>query len=218
LKGLRATIIGGSVAAVGSVGAALVNYVVEHGELPAWSSGAFSWLSSLMLIQAPWALWEILATFLTPCLAFGVLVYYLSHSHSALVDEFNERNDKLRLVEITKRRLEKDCIELKSANAELLDENNILKGQSQSIPAEQPAQAALTDRHISILLVLAECENASIITTTENLYERSNLQKVALISTLDDLRDFGYILRISMDIGKKYQLTASGRRLVLSVN
>lgn len=217
MKGLQKRIIGLAIAAMGLVVAGLINYVVEHGELPPWSSGALSWLSSLMLIQTPWAFWELLAILLTPCVVCGVLIIYLWNSYSDIVDDFNEQNDKLRIAESAKERFEKDHIELKAANAVLLEENKGLKVQNQSMPTKHAASPALTDRHSSILLLISECENASVITTMGNLSARTNLQKVALFSTLDDLKEFGYLTPIQVGYDKKYQLTASGRKFVLSI-
>lgn len=214
LKGLRATIIGGAITVVGTFGAALVNYVVEHGELPQWSSGALSWLSSLMLIQAPWAFWEILVIFLTPSMAFGLMIVHLWRTYSTLVDDYNEQCDRLELANAAKERLERDDVKLKAINAALLDENNSLKAK---IHSESHSQTELAERHFSVLLSVAECENAGVVTTIENLSVRSDLQKVALSSTLDDLIASGYIQRISMAYKYKYQLTPSGRKLVLKV-
>ena len=59
-------VFGGAAAAIGLVVAGLVNYVVEHGELPAWSSGALSWLSELMMTEIPWAFWQVILFILVP--------------------------------------------------------------------------------------------------------------------------------------------------------
>ena len=216
LKGLIRKIFGVAAAAMGLIVAGLVNYVVEHGELPAWSSGTLSWVSGLMLTEIPWAFWQVLLFILVPGLIFCFLIYHLGTKHDALVDDYNEQNNKFRIAKAAKEKLEKDYVELETANTKLLDENSVLKIQNQSIPAEQSTQAALTETHFDILLLIADCENASVIPTISNISARSELTKVALTSTLDDLRDLGYVLRINIGLDKKFQLTASGRKLVLS--
>ncbi|QVI77588.1 MarR family winged helix-turn-helix transcriptional regulator [Pseudomonas syringae] len=216
LKGLRKTVYGGAAAAIGLFFAGLISYVVEHGELPAWSSGALSWLYSLMTLEAPLALWKVLLCILIPSLGFGTLVYYWGRKYDLLVDDYNKQNGRFSIAEVARAKLKKDYVELEATNAKLLDENSVLKVQNQSIPNEQSTQVALTETHFDILLLVADCENASVIPTISNLSARSELTKVALASTLDDLRDLGYVLRFNMGLDKKIQLTPSGRKLVLS--
>ncbi|POD34145.1 MarR family transcriptional regulator [Pseudomonas syringae] len=216
LKGFIGKVLGGAAAAIGLVVAGLVNYVVEHGELPAWSSGALSWLYSLITLEAPLALWKVLLLLLIPSLGFGALSYYLVRKYDLLVDDYNKQNRKFSIAEAVRAKLEKVCVELESANAKLLDENSVLKVQNQSIPNEKSTQVALTETHFDILLLVADCENTSVIPTISNLSARSDLTKVALTSALDDLRDLAYVLRFNIGLDKRFQLTASGRKLVLS--
>lgn len=225
MKGLRKTIIGASVAAVGSVGAALVSYVVEHGELPAWSSGALNWLSSLMLIQAPWALWEILATFLTPCVAFGVLVYYLSHSHSALVDEFNEQNDALTDAHANRSRLEKEHAQLKIAHAKLVEsvklleasnshlvtQNSELKGAAALAIESENKRLEINDTCLNVLKAIATLTERDLRADLDNVDSIVKLGKIQTHAALDVLKESELVSMSGNVRGIRYRLTAQGR-------
>ncbi|MDQ0739690.1 hypothetical protein [Pseudomonas sp. W4I3] len=225
LKGLRATIIGCAIAVVGAVGVALINYVVEHGELPPWSSGALSWLSSLMLIQTPWAFWEILATFLTPCLVFGFLVYYLWRSHSVLVDEFNEQNDVLVDARTCKNRLDKEHSQLKIAHAELLASVELLEVANSDLVTQnselreaaalaiQPdnKQIEINETCLNVLKAIAALTERDLRADLDNVDSIVKLGKIQTHAALDVLTE-RQLISMSGNIGGiRYRLTAQGR-------
>lgn len=231
MKGLRTAIIGASVAAVGSVGVALVNYVVEHGELPAWSSGAFRWLSSLMLIQAPWAFWEILVILLAPCAALGTLTYVLWQKNSVDVDDYNKQLMVLRDAKAAKIKLEKDISdlkdahdnlmasvgELKSSNSDLTSKNAELKeevAEMQAVAAETK-KPKINDSCLSVLKAIANLTERNLTAELDSVGAAVKLGKIQTHAALDVLNESGLISMSGSVRGIRYHLTAKGRAYYL---
>lgn len=229
LKGLRATIIGGAIAVVGAVGVALINYVVEHGELPPWSSGALSWLTSLMLIQTPWAFWEILATFLAPCIIFGLLVYYLWHSYSVLADEFNEQNDVLTNARANMNRLDKEHSQLKITHAKLLASVELLEVTNSDLVTQnselreaaalaiQPdsRQIEINETCLNVLKAIAALTERDLRADLDNVDSIVKLGKIQTHAALDVLKESDLISMSGNVRGIRYRLTAQGRAYYL---
>jgi predicted transcriptional regulator len=192
---------GGVIAGLGAAGVSLIGYVIEHGELPEWMPKAFDWVWSGVTVSAPWALWELMI----PVMIIGLSAAYFLHTEGQKVFRLEDR--------ITA--LQQQLKKVKTENSELLAENNRLKLPPPSEP-EHPPQQSLTERQYNLLMIIAECENESVITTSSNLLQASRLQKVVMNSTLDDLMGVGYIVRIKMGFDNKYVLTATGRKFVVS--
>lgn len=113
--------------------------------------------------------------------------------------------------------LQQQLKKVKTENSDLLAENNRLK--LPPVPAPEPERThrqSLTERQYNLLMIIAECESESEITTSSNLLQASRLQKVVMNSTLDDLMGFGYVIKIKIGFDNKYMLTAAGRKFVVS--
>lgn len=225
MKGLRATIVGGAITTIGIVVAGLINYVVEHGELPAWSSGALSWITSLMLIQTSWAFWELLAILLTPCIIFGLMIVHLWRSYSAIVDEFNEQNDMLKDSQAGKSRLDKEYSQLKITHAELLasvellevtnsdlvTQNSELKEAAALAVEPEPEQVEINDTCLSVLKAIATLTERDIRAELDNIESLVRLGKIQTHAALDMLKESGLVSATGNVRGVRYRLTAQGR-------
>jgi Na+-transporting methylmalonyl-CoA/oxaloacetate decarboxylase gamma subunit len=237
LKGLQKKIIAGVIAAIGIVIAGLINYVVEHGELPAWSSGVLSWLSSLMLIQTPWAFWEILVIFLTPFVVLSLLIFYVWHMHAVLVDDYNEQYDKLRIAEAAKRKFENNHIELKTANAELLASVELLEVSNSDLVASNsdltaqngelkkeidsltlkaaPAELEVDDACLNVLKAIAALVERELRTSLDNVDAIVKYGRIKTEAAMDVLKDNGLISSAGSTQGIRYLFTPQGRAYYL---
>lgn len=225
MKGLQKRIIGWAIAAMGFVVAGLINYVVEHGELPPWSSGALSWLSSLMLIQTPWAFWELLAILLTPCVVFGVLIIYLWNSYSDIVDDFNEQNDILISAKAAKNKLEEEHSELKVVHAKLLASVELLEVSNSDLVAQnaelkEVAALAIEPDHkqveidgtcLNVLKAIAALTERDIRAELDNIESVVRLGRIQTHAALDVLKERGLVDAPGSVRGIRYRLTAQGR-------
>ncbi|MNN65648.1 hypothetical protein D3C81_1811680 [compost metagenome] len=73
MKGVWGKVAKWLVGIVGAAALALVGYMVEHGELPAWLSRTLNSVSAVLTITTPWAVWELLL----PILVIGGVSVYL---------------------------------------------------------------------------------------------------------------------------------------------
>ncbi|VVN47548.1 hypothetical protein [Pseudomonas fluorescens] len=226
MKGLQKKIIGGTIAAIGLVGAGLINYVVEHGELPAWLSAALSWLSSLMLTQAPWAFWEILIILLTPCAILGVLIVMLLRKNSVDVDDYNAQNNMLVATDAAKSRLEKQHKELKSdhakllasvealtlSNSDLVAQNEKLKNEVAAFAiAAEPERVDIDITCLNVLKAIAALTERDLRAELDNIESIVRLGRIQTHAALDALKESGLVAASGNVRGIRYRLTAQGR-------
>lgn len=231
MKGLHKNIIAGVIAALGLVVAGLINYVVEHGELPAWSSGALSWLSSLMLIQTPWAFWEILLILLAPCAVLGVLIFILLQKNSVDVDDYNEQLVVLRDTKAAKIKLKKEYSdlndaheklaasveEIKASNSDLASKNAELKKEVAEMLAAAAAAAAAAKKPevnntcLNVLKAIAALTERNLRADLDNIDSIVKLGKIQTHAALDVLKE-SELISVSANVrGISYRLTAQGR-------
>jgi hypothetical protein len=225
LKGLHKKIIAGVIAALGLVVAGLINYVVEHGELPAWSSGALSWLSSLMLIQTPWAFWEILLILLAPCAVLGVLIFILWQKNSVDVDDYNAQLEVLKTTSAAKIQLEKQHNELttehakllasvdtlKLSNSDLLAQNEELKKAVAMVNEAKPKDVEINDICLSVLKAIASLAERDIRVELDNIESIVGFGKIQTHAALDILIESGLVSAAANVRGTRYRLTPKGR-------
>lgn len=227
MKGLHKKIIAGVIAALGLVVAGLINYVVEHGELPAWSSGALSWLSSLMLIQTPWAFWEILFILLAPCAVLGVLIFILWQKNSVDVDDYNEQLVVLRDTKAAKIKLKKEYSdlkdahdklaasveEMKSSNSDLVSKNAELKNEVAEIlaAAVEAKKPEINNTCLNVLKAVAALTERDLRADLDNVDSIVKLGKIQTHAALDVLKESDLISMSGNVRGIRYRLTAQGR-------
>ncbi|RMR07141.1 hypothetical protein [Pseudomonas syringae group genomosp. 7] len=225
LKGLRKTVYGGAAAAIGLFFAGLISYVVEHGELPAWSSGALSWLYSLMTLEAPLALWKVLLCILIPSLGFGTLVYYWGRKYDLLVDGYNEQNDLFAAAQVEKSKLEKENSKLKIAHEELLESVKALEATNSDLVkqnAELKESVALANELnqkqveidvtcLDVLKAIAALTERDLRADLESIDSIVRLGKIQTHAALDVLRRGDLISASGNVLGIRYRLTAQGR-------
>ncbi len=227
MKGLHKKIIAGVIAALGLVVAGLINYVVEHGELPAWSSGALSWLSSLMLIQTPWAFWEILLILLAPCAVLGVLIFILLQKNSVDVDDYNEQLVVLRDAKAAKIKLKKEYSdlkdahdklaasveEIKSSNSDLASKNAELKKEIAEIlaAAVEVKKPEINNTCLNVLKAIAALTERDLRADLDNVDSIVKLGKIQTHAALDVLKESDLISMSGNVRGIRYRLTAQGR-------
>ncbi|MCH7420696.1 hypothetical protein [Pseudomonas mosselii] len=227
MKGLHKKIIAGVIAALGLVVAGLINYVVEHGELPAWSSGVLSWLSSLMLIQTPWAFWEILLILLGPCAVLVVLIFILWQKNSVDVDDYNEqlvilRNTKAAYIKLKKEysdlndahdKLAASVEEIKATNSDLASKNAELKKEI----AEMLAAAVVAKKPevnktcLNVLKAIAALTERDLRADLDSIDSIVRLGKIQTHAALDVLKESDLISMSGNVRGMRYRLTAQGR-------
>jgi len=227
LKGLHKKIIAGVIAALGLVVAGLINYVVEHGELPAWSSGALSWLSSLMLIQTSWAFWEILLILLAPCAVLGVLIFILLQKNSVDVDDYNEQLVVLRDTKAANIKLKKEYSdlndaheklaasveEIKASNSDLASKNAELKKEvaemlAAAVVAKKPE---VNNTCLNVLKAIAALTERDLRADLDNVDSIVKLGKIQTHAALDVLKE-SELISVSGNVrGIRYRLTAQGR-------
>lgn len=227
MKGLHKKIIAGLIAALGLVVAGLINYIVEHGELPAWSSGALTWLSTLMLIQTPWAFWEILLILLAPCAVLGVLIFILLQKNSVDVDDYNEQLVVLRDTKAVNIKLKKKYSDLNDAheklaalvedieayNSDLASKNAELKKEiaemlAATVVSEHPE---INNTCLNVLKAIAALTERDLRADLDNIDSIVKLGKIQTHAALDVLKESELIFVSGNVRGIRYRLTAQGR-------
>ena len=188
-----------SLTALGASGLALVSYVVEHGQLPAWLSQALQLIWELLTVTSLWEVWELIL----PVLIVGFLGIYLV--------ETEVRKIKIQDAEISE--LRSELSQLKTRHTELLNSNKEIICETISSASVQPI---LTTEQFQILSLIADFENSSAIANLSNLLPHSDLQKLNMINALDELIEYKLVHKIRMYIESKYQLTPTGRKFVLN--
>ncbi len=225
MKGFIRKILGGAAAAIGLVIAGLVNYVVEHGELPAWSAGALSWLSSLMTIEVPWALWEVLLVLLVPGLIFCALIYYLGHKYDLVVNDYNKQHDLFEVAEVANSRLEKENSKLKIANKKLLESISALEASSSDLVTQnkklkESAELTSKPKHkqidisrtcLEVLMAIAALTESNIRADLDSIDSIVKLGRIQTHAALDVLKECDLVSSSGNLSGIRYRLTAQGR-------
>lgn len=226
MKGIWGRVTKWSVGTLGAAGLALIAYVVEHGELPTWLSTALSGLSSFLRTEVPWAFWETLMIFLTPCAIFGVLIVILWQKNSVDVDDYNAQNDILVATDAAKNRLEKQHKELKSDHAKLLASvemltlsNSDLMEQNEELQKKVATMAASTeskdigvdDSSLAVLNAIATLTERDIRVELDNIESLVRLGKIKTHAALDVLKESGLVSATGNVRGIRYRLTAQGR-------
>ncbi|QDV97108.1 hypothetical protein FFH90_023530 [Pseudomonas sp. ATCC 43928] len=205
---------------------ALIAYVVEHGELPTWLSTALSGLSSFLRTEVPWAFWETLVIFLTPCAIFGALIVMLLRKNFVDVDDYNAQNDTLVATDAAKNRLEKQHIELKSnhakllasvemltlSNSDLVEQNEDLKKQVATMAVStESKEIDVDDTSLAVLNAIATLTERDIRVELDNIESLVRLGKIKTQAALDVLIESGLVSATGNVRGIRYRLTAQGR-------
>lgn len=201
MKGMWRKVVGGVLATISVVGAALITYFVENGALPAWLSHMLGWLKDVLTLTTPMAVWELIL----PVLVIVLLGAYFVRS----------KNRKIKERDATISELHSELTQLETLRVELENSNIELRRQAE-FPV--PAQPILSSDQHQMLSLIADFENGGAVATLSNLLPHSKLQKLGTISALDDLIEHGLVHKIKMYIESKYQLTAAGRKFVLNGN
>ncbi|WPN61725.1 hypothetical protein QMK47_19505 [Pseudomonas sp. P9_35] len=181
---------------------ALIAYVVEHGDLPTWISSALSGLSSFLRAEVPWAFWEILIAFLTPCAILGALIVMLLRKNSVDVDDYNTQNDMLIATDAAKNQLEKQHKKLTSdhaklltsvealtlSNSDLVAQNEELKKEAAGIAISTESKNINIDRtSLSVLNAIATLTERDVKVELDNIESLVRIGKIQSHASLDVL-------------------------------
>nr|WP_314570305.1 hypothetical protein [uncultured Pseudomonas sp.] len=189
------------IAAVGVAGVTLVAYVVEHGELPEWMSNTFRVIRITLTTRAEWALWEVLL----PVFLIGACAVYLLYRETVRSYRLQWSNEQLEFRAGNLRRREQEL--LKS-----LEEHRLkVENDKNEVAAEQ----ALTDRQLLVLVWIARLENANRSAMLGHLVRISGIRKVEFMGHIDVLEEIGHVTVFQLPGDVEYDLTASGRKVVL---
>lgn len=230
MKGIWGRVTKWSVGTLGAAGLALIAYVVEHGELPAWLSTVLSGLSSFLRAEVPWGFWEILVIFLTPCFILGGLIVMLVHRNSVDIDDFNAQCDVLDATNASMKRLEKEYLELKSnhesllastemlmvSNSGLVEQNEELKKQiATMVFSAEPKEFDIDEASFAVLNAVATLTERDVRVELDSVESLVRLGKIRTHAALDVLSECGLISASGNVRGTRYRLTAQGRSYYL---
>lgn len=122
VKGMWGKVVGGVLATVSVVGAALLNYFVENGALPAWLSKAVAWCIDFATFQVPIPVWGALLLILL----VGAGVMWLVYTYERRICEDDSYTDKLTTAY---QKLKSHCEALEKSNSELEGANTHLASE-----------------------------------------------------------------------------------------
>lgn len=191
-------------AAAGVAGVTLVAYVVEHGELPEWMTNTAHVIWATLTMRAEWALWEVLL----PFFMVGACAIYLLYKETVRSYQLQHSNEQLEFRAGNLRRREQELIKS-------LEEHR-LKAKSSESQAE--AKEALTARQLLVLVWIARFENANVPPMLRRMVEKTGIRKVEFMGHIDVLEDMGHVNVFQLPDDVEYDLTASGRKIVLDSN
>jgi len=180
-----------------------------------------------MLIQAPWALWEILLILLAPSAVLGVLVFMLLQKNSVDVDDYNEQLVVLRDTKATNIKLKKkysdlndaheklaaSAEEIKASNSDLASKNAELKKEIAEMLAAvvAPKKSEINNLCLNVLKAVAALTERDLRADLDNVDSIVKLGKIQTHAALDVLKE-NELISVSGNVrGIRYRLTAQGR-------
>ena len=223
-------------AALGAAGLALVGYVVEHGELPAWVSELLGLVKDSLTATTPWALWELLL----PVLVLGGVAAVLLNIEAAKIkeqgDQIDALTDKLNFLKSHLRDMEKAHSKLKTAhdnaiqhrstleatNAELLATNEKLTKSSSSasktVKPDKLNSMNLNQEQLSAFKFIGERLDSGRDVSIDTITKGLRLSLLTAEEILDALCDLKFVERYDNLIdGESFHLTTAGRSCFLEL-
>lgn len=223
-------------AAVGAAGLALVGYVVEHGELPAWLSGLLGFVQNGLTVATPWAVWELLL----PILVMGGVSVALLHREAVKIKEQGDQVDaltnELQSVKSHLRGMEKahsdlktahdgviqSCSTLEASNTELLAANAELKKNaslaSQAVKSDKLSASSLNQEQLSVFGFIGGCLDSGRDVYVDTVVRGLRLSLLTAEDILDALCELKFLERYDSIVEPEYfVLTPAGRSCYLEL-
>ncbi|WP_338920245.1 hypothetical protein V0M98_24405 [Pseudomonas silesiensis] len=236
MNGLRAKVVGGVLAVAGIVGAALINYFVENGALPAWLTSVLGWIKEVLTLTTPWAVWELSL----PILVIGGVSVAFTYGETAKIKEQGNQIDALsNELESVKSRFEKmenahgklkavhdGVVELYAnlevSNSELVAVNTELKKSVSSM--SQPAKSdklsvnSLSQEQLSVFEFVGGRLDSGYDVYVDTVVRGLRLSLLTAEDFLDALCDLKFLERYdSLIEAECFVLTPAGRSCFLGL-
>ncbi len=200
-------------AAFGAAGVALVGYVVEHGEFPAWLSELIGLVKGGLTATTSWATWELLL----PTFAIGGISIILLIGEAAKIkkqdDHITALTNKLESAKSNLRDTEKSRSELKAIHDELIRSYATLEASCTELHADNerlknscssPLQAARPDKlnasklnseQLFVFRFIGERIDSGHEVTVDTVVRELRLSLLTAEDILDTLCELGLIER-----------------------
>lgn len=234
MKGVWGKVAKWLVGIVGAAALALVTYMVEHGELPAWLSRTLNNFSAVLTITTPWAVWELLLPIL---IIGGVSVYLLlteagkiqsrDDQIAKLSKSYQSLNVKLESESRNCVSLQGECESLAEANARLEASNKellVLNAElnrklgvaSQVDMTHELNSSLLNEEQVSVFEFVGERADAGQKVTKLTVVRDLRVSLLTAEDILDKLCDLRFIKKVGGQWDAEwYVLTKAGRSCFL---
>lgn len=236
MKRLRTRVVGGVLAFAGVIGAALINYFVENGTLPAWLTRGLNWVKDVLTLTTPWAVWELLL----PILFIGgvsiILLYIEAEKISkqrdlidALTNELQSTKSRFKELEKTHNNLKamhdgiaESHANLELSNSELIVTNAELMNKIASLPKtgkpDKLITSNLNQEQLSVFEFIGNCLDSGRNVYVDTVIRGLRLSLLTTEDILDALCDLKFLDRYDSIVEpENFVLTPAGRSCYLEL-
>ncbi|MDH0640381.1 hypothetical protein N5D52_26000 [Pseudomonas sp. GD03860] len=234
MKGMWGTVAKGLLGVVGAAAVALVSYMVEHGELPAWLSRTLNGVVSFLTATGPWAAWELLL----PILIIGSVsvrlllieaakikarddhISVLTHNLQSVSSRLQDLDKMYFSLKAEYGDLAKSHSDLEQSNKDLMELSSALdrkiKASGQDPRPNELYTTSLNEEQLSVFEFIGGQMDSGKKVTKETVIRELRISLLTAEDILESLCGYGFIKKAGgMFDAEWYSLSAAGRSCYL---